>query len=81
MSKETQNRLDQKDQLLQAILPHVGFDGWTDTAIESGARDLGVDQEGFRIIANTGTYGGQEVPHFHVHICGGQKLGRMIEKK
>ena len=45
------------------------------------ARDLGVDQEGFRIIANIGEYGGQEVPHFHVHICGGQKLGRMIEKK
>ena len=44
MSKETQNRLDQKDKLLQAILPHVGFDGWTDTAIESGARDLGVDE-------------------------------------
>ena len=44
MSKETQNRLDQKDQLLQAILPHVAFDGWTDTAIESGASDLGIDE-------------------------------------
>ena len=44
MSKETQNLLDKKDQLLQAILPHVAFDGWTDTAIELGARDLGVDE-------------------------------------
>ncbi len=42
MSKETQNRVDQKDKLLQAILPHVAFDGWTDTALEAGARDLGV---------------------------------------
>jgi len=44
MSKETQNRQDQKDKLLQAILPHVAFDGWTDTALELGARDLGVSK-------------------------------------
>ena len=43
MSKEPQSRLLQKDQLLQSILPHVAFDGWTDAAIESGARDLGVN--------------------------------------
>lgn len=34
--------------------------------------------EGFRVIANTGLNGGQEVPHFHVHILGGKKLGAMI---
>ena len=33
---------------------------------------------GFRIISNIGTDGGQEVPHFHVHILGGHKLGAMI---
>ena len=44
MSKEPQSRLLQKDQLLQSILPHVAFDGWTDAAIESGARDLGVNK-------------------------------------
>lgn len=44
MSKETENRLVQKDQLLQAILPHVAFDGWTDVAVESGARDSGVNK-------------------------------------
>ena len=42
------------------------------------ARSLGLDQDGFRTIANTGVNGGQEVPHFHVHICGGRRLGRMI---
>ena len=42
------------------------------------ARSLGLTQEGFRTIANTGADGGQEVPHFHVHICGGRRLGRMI---
>ena len=44
MSKEPQSRLLQKDQLLQSILPHVAFDGWTDAAIESGARDSGVNK-------------------------------------
>ncbi len=34
--------------------------------------------EGFRTISNTGVNGGQEVPHFHVHILGGKKLGPMI---
>ena len=44
------------------------------------ARSLGLESDGFRTIANTGINGGQEVPHFHVHICGGRPLGRMIAK-
>ena len=43
------------------------------------ARDLGVEAEGYRILANTGRHGHQEVPHFHLHIFGGQPLGRMIK--
>jgi histidine triad (HIT) family protein len=38
-----------------------------------------VDGPGYRIIANAGPQGGQEVPHFHVHILGGRRLGRMLE--
>jgi histidine triad (HIT) family protein len=44
--------------------------------------ELGVapdDGPGYRIIANAGPEGGQEVPHFHVHILGGRRLGRMLE--
>ena len=44
------------------------------------ARSLELNQEGFRTIANTGVNGGQEVPHFHVHLCGGRRLGRMIQQ-
>lgn len=47
-------------------------------AVGQIARDLGVAESGYRTIQNTGPNGGQEVPHFHVHICGGRKLGRMI---
>lgn len=47
-------------------------------AVGHVARELGVADPGYRMIANTGTDGGQEVPHFHVHICAGRVLGRMI---
>jgi diadenosine tetraphosphate (Ap4A) HIT family hydrolase len=30
------------------------------------------------VIANTGADGRQEVPHYHIHIVGGQNMGRMI---
>ena len=33
---------------------------------------------GYRMIANTGNDGVQEVPHLHVHILGGRRIGRMI---
>ena len=42
------------------------------------ARDLGLESPGYRILANMGGHGGQEVPHFHVHLFGGRSLGRMI---
>jgi histidine triad (HIT) family protein len=43
------------------------------------AKDLGVEGDGYRVLANTGKHGHQEVPHFHLHIFGGQPLGRMIK--
>ena len=39
---------------------------------------LELERLGFRAIANTGINGLQEVPHYHLHILGGQPLGRMI---
>ena len=47
-------------------------------AVGKVARDLGVAESGYRFLANQGRDGGQEVPHFHVHIFGGRPLGRMI---
>ncbi len=37
-----------------------------------------LESDGFRIITNSGNNGNQEVPHFHVHLLGGENLGRMI---
>ena len=46
------------------------------------ARNLGVTPdtgEGYRAITNAGAHGVQEVPHFHLHIVGGNPLGRMLQ--
>lgn len=47
-------------------------------AVGEVARMLKIDQSGYRLLANHGQNGGQEVPHFHVHLFGGARLGRMI---
>ena len=39
---------------------------------------LELKDSGYRLICNNGSNGGQEVPHYHVHIIGGEPLGRKI---
>jgi len=47
-------------------------------AVAETAKLLGVEAAGYRVLSNIGADGGQEVPHLHVHIFGGRKLGRMV---
>ena len=47
-------------------------------AVGRVAKQLGLETPGYRILANTGAHGHQEVPHFHVHIFGGRPLGPML---
>lgn len=49
-------------------------------AVARIAEEKGLAGEGFRTITNTGLNGGQEVPHFHLHILGGRRLGPMLTK-
>lgn len=44
------------------------------------ARAKGLAEPGYRLLANVGAHGGQEVPHLHVHLFGGEPLGRMIAR-
>ncbi len=47
-------------------------------AVGKVAKLLGLEEPGYRLIANMGEHSGQEVPHFHMHIVGGRPLGRMV---
>ncbi len=49
-------------------------------AVGHVAREMGVVESGYRILANHGPDGRQEVPHFHMHIFGGRDLGGMIKR-
>ena len=35
--------------------------------------------KGYRALANISENGGQEVPHLHFHLFGGEKVGKMVE--
>jgi diadenosine tetraphosphate (Ap4A) HIT family hydrolase len=49
-------------------------------AVGHVAREQGLVAPGYRLLANVGAHGGQEVPHLHVHLFGGQPLGPMLHR-
>ncbi len=49
-------------------------------AVGHVARAHGLVAPGYRLLANTGAHGGQEVPHLHVHLFGGAALGPMLAR-
>ena len=47
------------------------------------AKKLGISAsngKGYRALANISDYGGQEVPHLHFHLFGGEKVGKMVSE-
>lgn len=49
-------------------------------AVGQVARDMGVEESGYRTINNNGTNSHQEVPHMHTHVLGGRPLGPLLMK-
>lgn len=49
-------------------------------AVGKVARDQQLVVQGYRLLANTGKRAGQEVPHLHVHVFGGEPLGPMLAR-
>jgi len=49
-------------------------------AVGKIAREAGLVEDGYRLLANTGLNSGQEVPHLHVHIFAGRPLGPMLAR-
>ncbi len=63
------NEIEPEDQMLI---------GKIFTVIKKIAKEQGFAENGYRVIANCGEDGGQEVKHLHFHILGGKKLGTKI---
>lgn len=63
---ETVLALTEADKMLSA---HILVD-----VIPKLAKDLGIAEKGFRLVANTGEEGGQTVKHLHFHILGGRSM-------
>lgn len=72
--------------------PYVSYDDFIasadDTEIVGFQRALGmvisksgIAASGYRIISNSGSDAHQEVPHFHIHILGGEPLGPLLCNK
>jgi histidine triad (HIT) family protein len=70
---------------------YVSFEDFAARASDAEITDLvrtigkvaaatGADAQGYRLLANTGKRAGQEVPHLHVHLFGGQPLGPMLAR-
>ena len=50
--------------------------------ISKVAKKLGISTEtgkGYRALSNISDHGGQEVPHLHFHLFGGEQVGKMVE--
>ena len=77
------------------VIPKGAFVSWDDfsergseaeiagfiRAVGKVAREHGLVAPGYRLLANVGANGGQEVPHLHVHIFGGRGLGPMLARQ
>jgi diadenosine tetraphosphate (Ap4A) HIT family hydrolase len=76
------------------VIPKGAYVSWDDFSERAGegeiaafvravgriAREAGLVDPGYRLLANVGQHGGQEVPHLHVHIFAGQPLGPMLAR-
>lgn len=71
--------------------PYVSWDDFSEKASDAEiaalvravgkiARDAGLVEPGYRVLANVGMDAGQEVPHLHLHIFAGRPLGPMLAR-
>ncbi len=76
------------------VIPKGAYVSWDDFSVHASdaeiadfvriagevARQVGADTQGYRLLSNIGKRGGQEVPHLHLHLFGGQPLGPMLAR-
>lgn len=76
------------------VIPKGSYVDWVDFAAKATpaeqaaftrmiahvAEITGIAESGFRVISNIGVDGHQEVPHLHMHVLGGEPVGRMLAR-
>jgi histidine triad (HIT) family protein len=76
------------------VIPRGRYRSWADFSAAAGdaeiagfvravgavAKQLGLEEPGYRLLANAGLNAHQEVPHLHVHLFGGRHLGPMLSR-
>jgi len=65
----TVNHVEQEDELTM---------GRMFTVAKKLAKQDGIDEDGYRLIMNCNSHGGQEVYHIHMHLLGGRPLGPLL---
>ena len=74
------------------VIPKGAYVDWVDFAAKASAEEqaaftrmiahvaeiTGIAGTGFRVVSNIGENGHQEVPHLHMHVLGGEPVGRML---
>lgn len=77
------------------VIPKGPYVSWADFSAKAGeaeivdfvrtvgevARMVGAEEPGYRLLANHGPDSHQEVPHLHVHILAGRRLGPMLVRR
>lgn len=76
------------------VIPKGAYVSWDDFSAKASAEEIagfvravghvaranGLVEPGYRLLANVGGHGHQEVPHLHVHLFGGRPLGPMLAR-
>lgn len=76
------------------VIPKGPYVSWDDFSARASAEEIagfiravghvaranGLVEPGYRLLANVGGHGHQEVPHLHVHLFGGKPLGPMLAR-
>ena len=76
------------------VIPKGAYVDWQDFAARASAEEqaaftrmiahvaevTGIADSGFRVISNIGVNGHQEVPHLHMHVLGGEPVGRIVDR-
>jgi diadenosine tetraphosphate (Ap4A) HIT family hydrolase len=65
--------------LVSAKAPDAEIAGFV-RAVGHVAREQGLVEPGYRMLANIGVHGHQEVPHLHIHLFGGRQFREMVPR-